>query len=142
MIKFPVIGSIRTFMDVKSSLDNIRNWFTNVFFGDVTGPSSAKDSDIVEFAGTTGKYFKDGRLTHDMVIEGIGKSHNRLHSINSTLDHSSVIPSGHLLRSSSDGLFESAGEGYVSGESGNLLSTTESVHITIGGNVLKLAVLK
>ena len=45
--------------------------------GDVTGPASSTDSDLVEFNGTTGKLIKDGALTHANVADAITKKHTQ-----------------------------------------------------------------
>lgn len=50
-------------------------WVTGGGSGDVVGPASAVDSDVVEFDGTTGKLVKDGTLTHANVADAITKKH-------------------------------------------------------------------
>ncbi len=45
--------------------------------GDVVGPASAVDADIVEFDSTTGKLVKDGNLTHANVADAISKKHTQ-----------------------------------------------------------------
>jgi len=72
--------------------------------GDVTGPSSSTDSNIVSFNGTTGKVIKDSGISQSSVSSAISNSHSRQHSITSTADHTSTATPGKLLKADANGL--------------------------------------
>ena len=72
--------------------------------GDVTGPSSSTDSNIVSFNGTTGKVIKDSGISSSSVSSAISNSHSRQHSITSTADHTSTATPGKILKADANGL--------------------------------------
>jgi len=72
--------------------------------GEIFGPDSSVDSDIVEFDGVSGNNLKDGGLKHVDVADAVAKKHFRLHALNNTADHSSTIHAGKIVIADAHGL--------------------------------------
>jgi hypothetical protein len=89
------------FNPITSQLDMVGSSSSS---GDVTGPSSSTDSNIVSFNGANGKVIKDSGISQSSVSSAISNSHSRQHSITSTDDHTSTATAGKILKADANGL--------------------------------------
>jgi len=108
MSKFPVIGSIRAFEDVRKTLERIRNYFVAGAPGSVSSAETAKDSNLPAFSGTGGNVVKDSGISIGDIQDAINKKHIRKHALPSDTDHSSIITPKYLMKADGNGLPEEA----------------------------------
>ncbi len=113
--KFPVFPSIKSFDDVKKALDNIRSYFS-------------------QSRATSGRILRAD--SNGIPVNAL----NTDDQVNKAVLHQETedVLSGIVLV---DGQGHYTAGTLVTGESGNVLSTTKSVHVTINGVAVKLAVV-
>jgi hypothetical protein len=157
-MSFPVIGSIKTFADVKRALDSLRLYFISQFSGSVSSDATAKRGDLVAF-GVNSNTLVDSGIQTSKATDAVNRRHTQQHALNSTSDHTSSIVPGKLLKADANGLPAEASKSdaeiaaaisaignwtllnFETGDVGNTLDTTRHVSVRIGGILVKLAVI-